>query len=464
MRQLNKNLLRVFYILLLCALLALPMLAAESPKADLRVYPVEDSGTGNSHYGFTVARQLLDAEPQSEATSQPASVTPGSEAATQEPTVSPTQTIVERSAGTEALRLIKSYEGFSEKRMWDYERYSIGYGSAYDKALEMFPEIKPEGVKDDDVTITQTQGEALLQQDLVDTEKFLNNICKKNNILLNQNQFDALVDFTYNVGSGWWTYKNSEDGSWCLLRQMLEDDPATWTQERAEAAFGAWRLAGGEVLEPLVRRRAEEAKLFMTAVKEPEDSDETAVFPDVSRSQWYYDYVTAAYRLKLMQGDEEGTFRPEASLTRAEMVQALANFAKADLTAYEGKASAFTDVAEDAWYAKAVAWAAEQGLVNGMGDGTFAPETPISRQHLCSIMARYLRKQGLEPETAVQAFADDSLMEDTSREDIYFCAGLGLVNGVGDNLFDPQSNATRGETAKILVGMYALTEANTEAA
>ena len=165
-----------------------------------------------------------------------------------------------------------------------------------------------------------------------------------------------------------------------------------------------------------------------------------------------------------MKGDQEGTFRPEDQLTRGEMVQTLANFSKADLTAYADKDSGFTDVSKTAWYAPVVAWAVDQGLVNGMGDGSFAPETPISRQHLCTVMARYLRKLGFESKTAVKAFDDDDLMEDTSRDDIYFCAGLGLVNGVGNNLFDPQSNATRAETAKILVGMYALIQSSTEAA
>lgn len=454
MRQLNKNLLRVFYILLLCTLLALPMLAADGPKTDLRVFPVEDSGVRDPRYGVITGRQLLDADPQGESTEKTPEISPEDQSTTDP--AKPAQTVQERKAGAEALRLIQFYEGFSEKRCWDYERYSIGYGSAYDKALEMFPEIKPEGTKDDDVTITREQGEALLQDDLKVTEDFLNGICKSSGIALNQNQFDALVDFTYNVGSGWWTYKNSEDGTWCQLRQMLEDAPSTWTEERAQAAFGAWRRAGGEILPGLVARRAEEATLFM--------SDDTGIFPDVSKSAWYYDYVNGAYELGLMKGDQEGTFRPEDQLTRGEMVQTLANFSKADLTAYADKDSGFTDVSKTAWYAPVVAWAVDQGLVNGMGDGSFAPETPISRQHLCTIMARYLRKLGFESKTAVKAFDDDDLMEDTSRDDIYFCAGLGLVNGVGNNLFDPQSNATRAETAKILVGMYALIQSSTEAA
>jgi hypothetical protein len=108
------------------------------------------------------------------------------------------------------------------------------------------------------------------------------------------------------------------------------------------------------------------------------------------------------------------------------------------------------------WYAPYVAWAVEQGIVNGYDDGNFHPDEPIIRQHACSILARYLRSQGVEAETTVAAFADDGQFQQTSRADVYYCAALGMVNGVGDNRFDPNNVTTRGAMAKLMVSIQRL--------
>ena len=200
--------------------------------------------------------------------------------------------------------------------------------------------------------------------------------------------------------------------------------------------------------------------------EDPSEPDGTVVpaFDDLEDGAWYMDYVAAAYELGLMQGYDESTFGPDDSLTRAQMVQVLANLSQVDLTAYAGKNGGFTDVPATSWFAPAIAWASELGLVNGRGDGTFDPDEPISRQHLCSIMARYLRLFDLEPDATIAPFDDDAEMDDTSREDVYYCAAMGLVNGMGENSFAPKAEATRAQLAKILVGMYALVGDNAEAA
>ena len=79
-------------------------------------------------------------------------------------------------------------------------------------------------------------------------------------------------------------------------------------------------------------------------------------------------------------------------------------------------------------------------------------------------MARYLRLFDLEPDATIAPFDDDAEMDDTSREDVYYCAAMGLVNGMGENSFAPKAEATRAQLAKILVGMYALVGDNAEAA
>jgi hypothetical protein len=248
-----------------------------------------------------------------------------------------------------------------------------------------------------------------------------------------------------------YTYQNA-DGSPCLLKQLLLDDTANWTEARVQEAFGSWVTAGGQVLEGLVCRRAEEAELFLTGL----DLPESQYFTDVNPGYWYYSWVQEAAQAGLVNGYGNGLFGPDDQLTRAQMVKVLAKLAGIDETQYQGVTTQFPDVDPNVWYAPYVAWAVEQGIVNGYDDGNFHPDEPIIRQHACSILARYLRSQGVEAETTVAPFADDGQFQQTSRADVYYCAALGMVNGVGDNLFDPNNVTTRGAMAKLMVSIQRL--------
>ena len=388
------------------------------------------------------------------------------------------------------IALIQRYEGFSPKRQWDYKQYSIGYGCSFTLAREMFPS----DASDDEFTITQDQAVQLLLKAAETNAAVLNDFLIARRIKVNQNQFDAMMDLTLNVGVQWLYYYNS-DGTGCRLVELLKKGSDSWTKEKVEDAFSTWAMVDedgdGKVdtqLPGLVQRRKDDAALFMTPEGEtpsiyptegnngdttptnpPEDTDDgdggddntddenSDGFTDVPQDAWYYTYVMKAKESGLMQGMGNGVFSPETEVTRAQMVQALANFAGADLSSY--KSSSFTDVSTGDWYAPAVAWASEQGYVNGMGDGTFHPEDTIIREHLCNILARYLQSQGFVKTTTVDKFTDDALISDSGRDQVYFCVAMGIVNGMGDGTFSPNTGATRGQLAKLLVEMYDLEDA-----
>ena len=178
------------------------------------------------------------------------------------------------------------------------------------------------------------------------------------------------------------------------------------------------------------------------------------MYTDVAADAWYYDYVMVANELGIMRGTGNGTFLPKKSLTRAELVQVLANYAEADLG---GDAdSGFSDVAADAWYAPVVAWAKENGYVSGYPDGTFKPNQSVTREEFCTIMSRYLQKQGADyPVTAV-TFTDESQIAGYAKEHVAYCAGIGLVNGVGNDRFDPKADTERAQAATIMVRLVQL--------
>ncbi len=340
-----------------------------------------------------------------------------------------------------AVEVIKRYEGFTESRYWYAGVAYIGYGSNYADAVKVLGE--------DCEPITEAQAEQVTRYQLAENDKYLSAFLKNNGIVVNQNQYDALVDFTYN-GIGWMYYKN-DDGSWCLLKQMLLDDPSTWTRERTVEAFGAWVKDGnGNVLPGLVKRRAEDAELFLSDEEKPNETGYT----DVKTSQWYYEYVLEAKEKGLMNGMGDGTFRPDDTLTRAQLVKALANYDGAELP--ETAKSDFTDVADGEWYTPAIVWAAENGYVNGMGGGTFHPDETVTREQICTILSRYFAKKQADYPITERTFTDEDTISAYALEHVRYCAGIGLIAGMGDGTFAPQAGTTRAQAATILVRMSQL--------
>lgn len=373
----------------------------------------------------------------------------GSECIAQLPNLANTE-FQEHTSGDQVVELIKSHEGFLANKVHDGATgYYIGHGSRWEDAVALFgPDCEP---------ITEEQAEELTRYQLEALDKELNNFLRANNIIVNQNQYDALSDFSYGLGLYQWTMYKNPDGTGCLLKEMLLDDPSTWTKERVEEAFGAWKYAGTVILPGLVTLRAQEAAMFLKPVEnggsgEDPDPPEPQSFTDVLPEHWYYNTVMTACELGLMKGNGDGTFTPGKPLTRAQLVVALANFAQADLSGYSS--SDFTDVPSGTWYTSAVAWAAENGYVNGYEDDSFRPNTPVSREQLCCILARYLRSQNVTVSMPSVTFTDQDQISSYALRDVAYCSALGLIHGFEDGRFSPRSGATRAETAAILVRMH----------
>ena len=104
----------------------------------------------------------------------------------------------------------------------------------------------------------------------------------------------------------------------------------------------------------------------------------------------------------------------------------------------------------DAWYAPYVAWATENGIVTGYGDGRFGPEDPVSREQMCVLMQRLLDTLGVElPEGDVEAFEDADTISDWAVDAVGSFTQWGLIQGVGENYFAPANGASRAEVATL---------------
>ena len=169
-------------------------------------------------------------------------------------------------------------------------------------------------------------------------------------------------------------------------------------------------------------------------------------FSDVSDSDWFYDPVVWIYNEGLMTGTSATTFEPNTSTTRAMIVAMLARLENVT----DADSAGFTDVADGDWYATAVNWAASEGIVGGFGDGTFQPNAPITREQMASILYRYTEYKGFDvsARTDLSHYSDQPSV--WAEDVLSWAVAEGLLTGVTDDQLQPQGDATRAQVAAIL--------------
>ena len=173
-------------------------------------------------------------------------------------------------------------------------------------------------------------------------------------------------------------------------------------------------------------------------------------FPDVAEGDWFYDAVVYAYENGLMDGVGDNLFAPNSETTRAQLVTILYRLAGQP---EPGGNSGFSDVETGTWYTDAVAWAAENGIVNGVSDTEFAPGDAITREQLAVILYRYAAYQGYDvsQRADLSGFADADTISDYAQAALSWAHAEGLVLGFEDDSLRPQGNASRAQIAAVLM-------------
>lgn len=196
--------------------------------------------------------------------------------------------------------------------------------------------------------------------------------------------------------------------------------------------------------------------LVPTALAEKADD-----FTDVSRSDWYYQFVDYVTSKGYFNGVADKTFAPADNMTRAMFVTVLFRFhgAKGD-----SSQSAFVDVAPGEWYTAAINWAAANKIVDGVGNGKFAPNDPITRAQMCAMIERYLDlyrkawKVTLPESGSLSVMVDESTIPAYALAAVKQCQRHGLVNGFEDGTFRPNDLSTRAQVAAVIYRMSHLVQ------
>ena len=214
-------------------------------------------------------------------------------------------------------------------------------------------------------------------------------------------------------------------------------------------------------------------------------------FTDVPRSEWYAEAVDFAEASGLMNGVGDHRFDPQGSVTRAMVATVLYRVAgEPDVT---GKTCPFSDVPVGSWFFNAVIWAADAGVTTGMGDGTFAPDSPITREQMATMIIRYaltaeedgsslmaelaqrdpdgavalqMLTNGIDPKLAEEfpavanfkGFPDAASISPYARWNVLFCRLTGIMKGDEAGTFRPQATLSRAECAQTFLNVSNLAD------
>lgn len=150
-----------------------------------------------------------------------------------------------------------------------------------------------------------------------------------------------------------------------------------------------------------------------------------------------------------MLGVEPGEFAPDAEMTRGMFAQMLYRFA--DEQIYRGQ-SGFEDVKDDDYYAAAIGWAKTNGIISGVSETSFEPESVITRESAAVLLKRYAeyKKKPVSAQGDLSVFSDSNIVSDWANDGIAWAVGSGLMNGRSETELAPQGNVTRAETAALI--------------
>lgn len=178
-------------------------------------------------------------------------------------------------------------------------------------------------------------------------------------------------------------------------------------------------------------------------------------FTDVVHASWYEEAVEFVYQNDIMDGVKDTLFQPGKEVTRAQVAQTLYNLAGAPFIVDENP---FADVADDAWYADAVTWAAANGLTTGVKADKFAPNEPVTREQLVTFVCRYAdwADLALPSGTAdLSQYQDADQISTWAKDFIVRALEAGIIQGKSTDTLAPQGTANRAEIAQIFMNLLA---------
>ena len=177
--------------------------------------------------------------------------------------------------------------------------------------------------------------------------------------------------------------------------------------------------------------------------------DEGLPFKDVGKKKWFYDAVKYVYDGELMNGTTADKFEPNANLSRAMFITILGRLAGAETK----ESDVFPDIKKNSWYSGYVGWAVDAGVVKGYDDGTFKPNKSLSRQEMAVAVDRFINHLGcrMTSRGGMWNFTDQDKVAKWAVDSLAVLRNSGVVEGDQSGNFNPKNNITRAEAATIIM-------------
>lgn len=196
---------------------------------------------------------------------------------------------------------------------------------------------------------------------------------------------------------------------------------------------------------------------------EPDHDCASLKFTDVSQNVWYHDAVDFVVQQGIMNGVSATRFAPEGTLSRAMLTTILYRMSGETAT----QPSSFIDDPGNAYYSEALSWAETSGVVQGFDDGTFRPDAAVTREQMVTMFHRYAMYTGADVavDASLSAFADAHQVQDYAKDAFTWATAVGLIQGFekdGVYTLQPQGISTRAQTAAVIQRYYGLIPSGTE--
>ncbi|MBQ4515919.1 MAG: S-layer homology domain-containing protein [Clostridia bacterium] len=189
--------------------------------------------------------------------------------------------------------------------------------------------------------------------------------------------------------------------------------------------------------------------------KEPINALETPIaaktFKDLDKAAWAQESIEKLYKMGIVSGRGDGTFDPNASVKREEFVKMIVS----SFALTSDAAISFKDVAPNAWYADYIKAAYGTGVISGMSEEYFGVGYEITREDCAAICYRILKAKNIAVEVSELSYADSDAIAPYAKEAVAAMSSLEILNGVGDDMFAPDSTCTRAMAAKIIASLLA---------
>ena len=430
-----------------------------------------------------------------------------------------TQSEVTSRSSQEIIDFIKSREGYSATPYWDVSQWTVGYGTYCKnkdgtRCTDYNGGTPPDSMDEAYLNVSREQAEIYLRQEIANNyERSVAQYESRHGLSFTQSEFDALVSFTFNLGAGWtsggymitdWLEGTTSDpsdlgmvramGAWCRVSGRV--NPGTSVRRLREAQIFLYSDYAGESSEhpnyryvkydgngSLLSGRYTDAVDYFTVgstydtLLEPvwRDPDRSAAvfsadnnvpyaqadlpFTDVNPGDWFYQDVCEVYQRGIMNGVSDTRFSPQGNLSRAHVVTVLYRL---DGSPEVSGSSGFDDVPEG-WYADAVTWAFQNGIVEGVSATRFNPNGNITREQIATILYRYyVEYLGNSPSgyADLNGYIDGDETSAWAEEAVRWAVSVGLIEGISGTangtILSPRGTSTRAQAAALLVRLIGL--------